>query len=203
MEGSASLTTLLHRAEEGDAEAANQLFAAMYSDLRRLARAQLGGRRRNTLLDTSSLVHESYLRFARSGPLCLQDRVCFLRWASCVMRSVIVDMARRRMAHRRGGGFRCTTLTTGIAASVQSGETEILGVHEALDNIAVHDSRMAKVVEMRYFGGMTEAEIAQAMDVNERTVRRDWEKARLFLREALQQRSVAAGRSNSRLRGPI
>ena len=97
------------------------------------------------------------------------------------MRSVIVDMARRRMAHRRGGGFRCTTLTTGIAASVQSGETEILGVHEALDNIAVHDSRMAKVVEMRYFGGMTEAEIAQAMDVNERTVRRDWTKAKGWL----------------------
>jgi RNA polymerase sigma factor (TIGR02999 family) len=192
MDGPACLTTLIHRAEKGDVEAANQLFAAMYDELRRLARAQLRGRRRNTVLETSSLVHESYLRFARAQQLRLQDRVHFMRWAGSVMRSVIVDIVRRRLAYRRGGGMASVALTTGVAASVPSGETEILRVHEALDDIAVHDARMAKIVEMRYFAGMTEVEIAEAIGVNERTVRRDWEKARLFLREALQQRSLSA-----------
>jgi RNA polymerase sigma factor (TIGR02999 family) len=190
MDGPACLTTLIHRAEKGDAEAANQLFTALYDDLRRLARAQLRSRGRNALLDTSSLVHETYLRFARAGRLQLQDRIHFMRWAGSVMRSVIVDMARRRLAYRRGGGVPSVALTKGVAAAVPSGASEILRVHDALDDIAVHDERMAKVVEMRYFGGMTEVEIAQAMGVNERTVRRDWDKARLFLREALQHRSL-------------
>ena len=103
MEGMAdepSVTELIHRAERGDAEAADRLFAVMYHELRRLARARLRGGGRNTLLDTSSLVHESYLRFARAGRLQLQDRAHFMRWAGRVMRSVIVDFARRRRAER-------------------------------------------------------------------------------------------------------
>jgi RNA polymerase sigma factor (TIGR02999 family) len=180
-----SLTELIHRAERGDAEAADRLFSAMYVELRRLARARLRSGGRNTLLDTSSLVHESYLRFAGAGQLRLQDRVHFMRWAGRVMRSVIVDFARRRLADRRGGGLAPLTLTTGIGARAPAGESEILRVHEALDEMAARDPRMAKVVELRYFGGMTEPEIAEAVGVNERTVRRDWEKARLFLREAL------------------
>ena len=100
-----SLTQLIHRAAQGDADAADRLFAAMYDDLRRLARARLRAGGRNTLLDTSSLVHESYLRFAAAGQLRLQDRMHFLRWAGRVMRSVIVDLARRRLAERRGGGM--------------------------------------------------------------------------------------------------
>ena len=186
MAGEPNLTELIHRAERGDVEAADRLFAAMYGDLRRLARARLRGGRRNTLLDTSSLVHESYLRFAGSGRLHLRDRIHFLRWAARVMRSVIVDFARRRQAARRGGGQEAVTLTTGIAG-VPAGESEILRVHDALEEMAARDRRMASIVEMRYFGGLTETEIAEAVGVNERTVRRDWEKARLFLREALSQ----------------
>jgi RNA polymerase sigma factor (TIGR02999 family) len=187
-----SVTDLIHRAERGDADAGDQLFAALYADLRRLARARLRGGGRNTLLDTSSLVHESYLRFARAGQLQLQDRVRFMRWAGRVMRSVIVDFARRRGAERRGGGKASVTLTTDIGA-VPSGASEILRVHDALDEMATHDRRMASIVEMRYFGGMTESEIAEAIGVNERTVRRDWEKARLFLREALGSSPPRAG----------
>jgi RNA polymerase sigma factor (TIGR02999 family) len=180
-----SLTELIHRAQRGDADAADSLFAATYADLRKLARARLRAGGRNTLLDTSSLVHESYLRFAGAGRLQLEDRIHFMRWAGRVMRSVIVDFARRRLADRRGGGMARLTLTTSVGGEMVSGVTEILRVHEALDEIAAMDPRMAQVVEMRYFGGLTETEIAEALGVTDRTVRRDWEKARLLLREAL------------------
>jgi RNA polymerase sigma factor (TIGR02999 family) len=180
-----SLTALIQRAAKGDAEAADELFAATYSDLRKLARARLRAGGRNTLLDTSSLVHESFLRFAGSGQLRLQDRIHFMRWAGRVMRSVIVDFARRRQADRRGGGGDHIALTTGIGAQIRDGAQEILRVHDALDEMAKLDARMAQVVELRYFGGMTESEIAEALGVTDRTVRRDWEKARLFLRETL------------------
>ena len=101
------------------------------------------------------------------------------------MRSVIVDFARRSHAERRGGDAAHITLTTQIDERIPNGATEILRVHEALDEIASLNPRMAQVVEMRYFGGMTEPEIAEALGVTGRTVRRDWEKARLLLREAL------------------
>ncbi len=185
MENPRSLTELIHLAAKGDAEAADRLFAATYAELHKLARARLRAGGRNTLLDTSSLVHESYLRFVGAGRLGLADRIHFMRWAGRVMRSVIVDFARRRKADRRGGGMTRITLTTQIDAQSLSGEDEILRVHEALDELAVLDARMAQVVEMRYFGGMTEPEIAEALGITDRTVRRDWEKARLLLREAL------------------
>ena len=185
MKPPASLTELLHRAQKGDADAADSLFAATYAELRKMARGRLRAGGRNTLLDTSALVHESYLRFAGAGRLRLEDRVHFMRWAGRVMRSVIVDFARRRQADRRGGSIVHVTLTPQIDARLPAGEDEILRVHEALDAIGAVDARLAQVVEMRYFGGMTEAEIAEALGVTDRTVRRDWEKARLLLREAL------------------
>jgi len=181
-----NLTELIHRAQRGDAAAADSLFGATYADLHKLARTRLRAGGRNTFLDTSSLVHESYLRFAGAGRLAIEDRVHFMRWAGRVMRSVIVDFARKRQADRRGGGAARLTLTTAIASEIRSGEMEILRVHEALESIATLDPRMAQVVEMRYFAGMTEPEIAEALGVTDRTVRRDWEKARLLLREALQ-----------------
>jgi RNA polymerase sigma factor (TIGR02999 family) len=181
---SANVTELLQRARVGDADAADALFAATYPDLRRLARARLRSGGRCTLLDTCSLVHESYVRFARAGRLELEDRLHFMRWAGRVMRSVIVDFARKRLSDRRGGGATPVTLTDGLAAG-PCGEAEILAVHEALRKLAEVDARMAQVVELRYFGGLTEPEIAEALGVTERTVRRDWEKARLLLREAL------------------
>lgn len=178
------VTELIRRAQRGDGEAADRLFEMMYAELRRLARARLRAGGRDTLLDTSSLVHESYLRFAGAGQLQLHDRGHFMRWAGRVMRSVIVDFARRRQAARRGGGNAAVRLATDIGER-SHGASEILRVHEALDEMAALDQRLASIVEMRYFGGMTESEIASAIGLNERTVRRDWEKARLFLRDAL------------------
>jgi RNA polymerase sigma factor (TIGR02999 family) len=178
------LTELIHRAQDGDREAADALFAAAYPELRRLARGRLRACSRQTLLDTGSLVHESFIRFAQSTNLKLESRLHFMRWAAQVMRSIIVDFARRRLAARRGGSSTHVGLDVAVAAAAP-GETEIVGVHRALDQIAAVDPRMTQVVEMRYFGGMTETEIAQALGVTERTVRRDWQKARLLLREAL------------------
>jgi RNA polymerase sigma factor (TIGR02999 family) len=180
----ATLTRLIHSAQQGDGEAAAALFAATYADLRRLARARLRAARRPTLLDTGSLVHESYLRFALGHNRWLDSRDHFMRWAAQVMRSVIVDHVRRKLAARRGGGGEHVVLDDHVAAT-SSAEAEILGVHEALERIAVVAPRVTQTVEMRYFGGMTEAEIAGALGVTERTVRRDWLKARVLLREAL------------------
>jgi RNA polymerase sigma factor (TIGR02999 family) len=180
-----NLTDLIHRAQKGDAQAADELFAATYRQLRRMARARLRAGGRNVLLDTTSLVHEWYLRFAEaSGPL-LQDRLHFMHYAGRVMRSVIVDFVRRRKAARRRGGAPHLTLTQLVADGVAAGEDEILRVHDALDGLAKLDPRMVQVVEMRYFGGMSEPEIAEAPGVADRTVRRDWEKARLWLADAL------------------
>lgn len=180
----ADLTELIHRAQEGDAQAADALFAAMYPDLRRLARQRLRTGQRHTFLDTGSLVSEAYLRFAGAGRLSINDRVHFMHWAGRVMRHVIVDFVRRRTADRRGGGAVHAGLDVEEVAET-SGEAEILRVHEALEHMATFDARLTRVVEMRYFAGMTESEIALALGITDRTVRRDWEKARLLLRDAL------------------
>jgi RNA polymerase sigma factor (TIGR02999 family) len=161
------------------------LFASAYQDLRKLARMRLRGGGRNTVLDTTSLVHESYLRLARTGQLRVEDRTHFLRYASRAMRSVIVDLVRHRQSERRGGAVEHVTLTTRAGVGGHAGERQILRVHEAVDELARHDARMAQVVEMRYFGGLTETEIAEVLDITDRTVRRDWEKARLWLADAL------------------
>ena len=180
------LTDFLRRAQDGDEAAMRVVFDATYPELRTQARARLRRGPRNTLLDTTSLVHEAFLRFANSGRLHLSDRQHFLRYASHVMRSVIVDFVRERLAERRGGGAEHVTLNSEIRDGAStSDEAEILGVHEALEELAKVDARLVQVVEMRYFAGMTEPEIAVALGVNERTVRRDWQKARLLLADAL------------------
>jgi RNA polymerase sigma factor (TIGR02999 family) len=179
------VTDLLRRAQAGDRAAADALFTATYDQLRRLARLRLRGGGRSVLLDTSSLVHESYLRFAGTAGLRLQDRVHFMRYAARVMRSVIVDFARRRYARRRGGRVAHVDLTLRNVDGVAVGTREILRVHDALEGLAKLDPRMAQVVELRYFAGMSESEIAEVLEVSDRTVRRDWEKARLWLAESL------------------
>jgi RNA polymerase sigma factor (TIGR02999 family) len=125
------------------------------------------------------------VRFAKGGRLRLEDRDHFLRYASHVMRSVIVDFIREKLAQRRGAGATHVTLDSQIGDTTSPGESEILRVHEALEELAQRDARLVQVVEMRYFAGMTEEEIASVLGVTDRTVRRDWEKARLLLAAAL------------------
>ena len=179
------ITELLAAARQGDPEALSQVFAALYSDLRRVARSRLRRNDAPTLLDTTSLVHESWIRFVKAGQVQLKDRPHFLAYAGRVMRSVVVDFVRERSAERRGGRDLRVTLDTGPAIGAPADETEILRVHRALDDLALLSKRLVSVVEMRYFAGLSEAEIAEALDVTERTVRRDWDKARVLLAAAL------------------
>ena len=160
------------------------LSAQAYRQLRVLARARLRGGGRETLLDTTVLVHEAYLRIAGVEMGSAEQR-SFLAYASRTMRSVIVDFARKRQAQCRGGDALIVTLTGAIAERQPAAADDIVRVHEALEDLARIDARLAQVVEMRYFAGLVEVQIAQALGVSERTVRRDWEKARLLLSRAL------------------
>lgn len=179
------ITQLIHRANGGEPDAWKHLLAELYEPLKRLARARLGSSRRSgTALDTTGLVHEFYLRLQHAGRVLVNDREHFMAYAARAMRSVIVDFARARSAARRGGDQERVTLQTDLSAE-PSGEEQILSVHRALEQLEAVDPRLVRVVEMRYFAGMTEPEIGQALGVTDRTVRRDWEKARLLLAAAL------------------
>ena len=175
------ISELIQRVNADEPGAQDALFSAAYGELRKLARSRLRDGGRNTMLDTTALVHESYLRFIHSGQLRSDDRRAFFAYASKVMRSVIIDAVRERQAERRGGDLQRMTLNTQIADNLPAGEDEMLKVHDALVVLAQAEPRLAKVVEMRYFGGYTEAEIGEALELTERTVRRDWDKARLLL----------------------
>ena len=181
----ADITKLLRAAGSGDREAADQVIALLYDDLRRMAHSRLQRSGDLTLLDTTALVHETYLRLPRSGHVEFSDRKHFLAYAAQALRSVVVDLVRARQAERRGGGQEYLTLNTAIAELTPQGDDAVLRVHEALDELARLEPRLAQVVEMRYFGGLLEQEIAQALGVTERTVQRDWQKARLFLSMSL------------------
>jgi RNA polymerase sigma factor (TIGR02999 family) len=176
-----SLAQLLDdvRAERPGAREA--LFAAAYGELRQLARARLRDGGRGTVLDTVALVNESYLRFAGAGALHSDSRRAFFAYASQVMRSVIVDTVRERLAEQRGGAWVRLTLSTRLQDGLAADDDEAIRVHDSLDALAAAEPRLAKVVEMRYFGGFDDAEIADTLGLTARTVRRDWDKARRLL----------------------
>jgi RNA polymerase sigma factor (TIGR02999 family) len=176
---------LLARSRGGDQAAFAELYDFLYQDLRRLARAKLRSHQPLTLLDTTALVHESFLRLVGAEQLAVADRHHFFAFAARVMRSVIIDFLRRKQAERRGGGVLRVTLDEQVAETVADGEDEVIRVAEALQELEAVDGRAVQVVEMRYFAGMTEAEIAAALGVTERTVRRDWQKAKLLLQSLL------------------
>src|SRR5262249_33178955 len=132
------------------------------------------------------LVHESYLRLAQGHALNLNDRGQFLAYAAQVMRSIVVDSARRRAAKRRGGGVAVVTLSNEVADSVVAEGPQIVGLDEALNELSAIDERMVRIVEMRFFVGLNEKEVAAALGISSRTVQREWEKARLLLRSVLQ-----------------
>jgi len=165
-----------------EARPLDMLFAETYGELRKLAGARLRGGYGDTFLTATELVHESYLRLAGAVHLDLKDRVHFLCYAGTTMRSIIVDYVRRRNRSRHGGEAGHVELDTEISGEAN---TEAEQVRDALEDLAKFDSRMVRVVELRYFAGMTEAETAEVLAVTDRTVRREWEKARVWLAKAL------------------
>lgn len=180
------ITQLLKAAQSGDRGAADEVVARLYADLQRLARGHLRRAGDLTLLDTQALVHEAWMRLDGVAGADFPDRRHFLAYVARAMRSVVIDLVRARQAERRGGGVQALTLNTAIADLTPQDESQVLRVHEALEELARLEPRLAQVVEMRYFGGLLEHEIARALEVTERTVQRDWQKAKLFLALSLQ-----------------
>jgi len=175
------ISELLSAAKLGDPAAESALFSLLYSDLRRLAHSRLRRSEPCTLLETTALVHEAYLRLHKSGYERVYDRAHFLAYAASAMRSIVVDFVRSRGARRCGSG----TARLPDPESLPAAEREILRVDEALRDLSTVNGRLVKIVEMRYFAGMKETEIAEALSITERTVRRDWEKARMLLAATL------------------
>ena len=169
-----------------DSQAADALFDELYQRLRRLASSHLRRNEPITLLDTTGLVHESYLRLAQAAPVAFADRQHFMRSASRTMRFVVVDFIRRRRAQSRGGDLMQVTLDTDLAESLTLHDAHMIRLHEALDELVRIDERLASIVEMRCYAGLSEAEIAEALGVNVRTVRRQWLKARTMLKAAME-----------------
>ena len=184
-----SITTLLAAADQADPASLNRLFSLLYGELRTMAHGKLFQAGQLTSVDTTGLVHESYIRFLKAGQLKLTDKSQFLAYAAQVMRSIIVDAVRDRQTARSGGEVTLIPLDTGIseaaADAAATPEMEILHIHEALTGLATLDASLAQLVELRYFGGLSVSEIAELTNQSERTIQRNWEKARLYLFHAL------------------
>jgi RNA polymerase sigma factor (TIGR02999 family) len=180
------VTLLLAAARGGKSDAVDQLFSLLYQELRSVARRQLRRQDHRRALDTTLIVHESYLKLRDRGALKPEDRPQFLAYAASAMRSVIIDLARARLAEKRGGDAVVVALRTNVAESAAATDEELIHIHEALEELAAIEPRLAKIVEMRYFVGMSEQEVAEALGIAKRTAQRDWEKARMFLYAALE-----------------
>jgi RNA polymerase sigma factor (TIGR02999 family) len=186
MSGDAALTELLALAAQGDRSAMDQVVAALYPELRRIAHARLRSYGSGAPVQTTALLHESYLRLAQVKSLSLADRKHFLTYAAKVMRHVLIDLARERDAQRRGGGVEALPLDLESMQPLADDEPQnLLRVHDALLALEDADAGLARIVEMRYFGGYSDAEIAELVGSSVRTVRRQWDKARAYLLVAL------------------
>jgi RNA polymerase sigma factor (TIGR02999 family) len=180
------VTEILRRAAAGDRAALDQVFPLVYDQLRRLARGKLAGQPPGRTLSTTVLIHEVYLRLVDQRHLRFEDRARFYAYASSVMRAVLVDEARARGAGKRGGGWTPVELDE-RHLSVDAQSELVLAIHEALSQLAGQDTRLAQLVECRFFGGMTDADVAEALGVTDRTVRREWLKARTWLHSRLSE----------------
>jgi RNA polymerase sigma factor (TIGR02999 family) len=182
-----AITVLLQSAAAGDGAALGQIYSSLYPDLKRVARAALHRQGRADSMQTTVLVHESFLRLLGSQDLRLQDRRHFFAYAAKTMRNLIIDGAREQLAQIRGGGAE--HLTLGAAEVAQLADVapsdELIQIDQALRGLEAIDPGLAELVEMRYFGGYSELEIAELQGINERTVRRRWDKARAWLFVAL------------------
>lgn len=186
MNQSADITALLGKARDGDRASLDQVLSTLYRELHSMARRQLAGQYGQTL-DATGLVHEAYLKLLGRGGVHFDDRAHFFSYAARAMRSVVVDHARQAMAQKRGGDLqRSNELPEDIAGGPRIDE-DMLSLDEALNRLAAVEQRLAQVVELRYFGGLSEVEIAEVQQRSERSVRRDWQKARMFLLASLKE----------------
>ncbi len=192
MTDSGEITVLLDAARDGDRSAMDRVLATLYQELHSMARRQLAGQHGHTL-DATALVHEAYLKLIGRGNGAAQfdDRAHFFAYAASAMRSVVVDYARQRLAQKRGGDqHRVTDLPEDIEGGLRLDE-DMLGLDTALTRLHAVEPRLTQVVELRYFAGLSELEIAALLQRSERSVRRDWQKARMFLLASLKDSPTA------------
>lgn len=179
-----NVTRLCQDAARQDRDAVDSLVDHVYATLRRMANRHMGAERANHTLTPTALVHEAYLRLVDQEQVGWQDRAHFYCIAARVMRRVLIDHARRRLADKRGGGQVFMTLNTDVAVPVASPEA-VIELDRALDRLDQLSSRQRQVVEMRFFGGMTHEEVASVLDVSVPTVRRDWRMAQAWLKREI------------------
>ena len=161
------------------------VFGMLYPQLRRIAHGLLRRNQPITLLDTTGLVHEAWLRLAVNQGLPLDDDGRFLAYAARVMRFVVIDFVRQRHAQRRGGGVAHVTLDTGMGESALLQDEQLLRLNEAIDALQAVDPLLVQLIELRCFGGLAETQIGQTLGVSVRTVRRQWQRARALLHAAM------------------
>lgn len=179
-----TLASLIEAAEKGEGAATEALFAALYSELHRLAKKQLARSGRGLTLGVTTLLHEAYLDMAGRSGTEFPDRARFMGYAARVMRALIIDHVRNRQAQKRGGLFELTSLASDIVES-STDESELTRISEALDKLAELDPELAELVDMKFFCGFSFGEIAAMRKISERTVKRQWRKARMYLHREL------------------
>jgi RNA polymerase sigma factor (TIGR02999 family) len=174
------LEDLIRLADGGDAKAREHLFTSLYEELHRIARRELRRQGSALTLGPTTLLHEAYINFGERRGVEFPDRARFLAYASRAMRGLIIDYARNRQALKRGSAFEITTLPTEVPENVAD-FAQLQRLNDAVEHLAAAEPRLAQVVDLKYFSGFSFADIAAMWGISERTVQRDWEKARLFL----------------------
>lgn len=181
-----SIEPLIRSADAGDARAREQLFATLYGELRKIAQRELRKRGQSLTLGATTLLHEAYLNLVDREGVEALDKNRFLAYAARAMRGLVIDYARARQAQKRGGNFEITSLSTNVQeAAIDHVELERIG--EAVDALAAIDPDLAQVVDLKFFCGYSFIDIAAMRGVSERTIQRDWEKARVFLHRTMQK----------------
>jgi len=174
------LAIALQKIEQEHGAALNKAFSSWYPELKKIAHARLNRSGLNGTMQTTALVHDSYMKLADGAQLQFSSRLQFLAYASRTLRSLVIDTIREERALRRGGDLTLVTLDTAVQEGVGAA-VDVEDVNAAMDDLAKLDPALARLVEMRFFGGMTAAEIAEALGISERTVQREWSKARALL----------------------
>lgn len=183
-EGPGEITHVLRQMRDGSPEALEQLVALTQADLRRIAAARMRGERADHTLQPTALVNEAYIKLVRGETLSFQDRVHFLSVMARIMRQIVVDYARAARAEKRGGGFHIVP-TEGKELIGRGRDSDVLALDQALQRLERKDPRTLKVVELRFFGGLTIDETAEVLKVSPRTVKHDWEFGRAWLKKQL------------------
>ena len=180
-----TISSLIDAVERGDSAAAEPLFAALYSELHRLAKRELARHSVPVSLSATTLLHEAYLEMAARNSECFPDRARFMVYAGRVMRGLIIDHARNGCAQKRGGQFEIGSYIASDVPDNAVNDRELTKISDALDELAKLEPSLVEIVDLKFFCGFSFAEIAAMRDVSERTVQRMWEKARIFLHRSI------------------